>query len=335
VNKDASFKGIWCFAEVRHGKLAPTAFELLHAARKMAETSKEEVAAVLMGKGVGGYAQELIERGADKVFVFDDAKLENFVDDAFTLLLAAQAKKEKPNRLLLPASVLGRSIAGRLAVALETGLAADVTGLALNAAGDMEATRPAFGGNVYTAVVCAKRRPEMATVRPMVFPRAEKQAGRAGQSVNVPVDAALLASKTRFVRYDADQNGAVDIGAAEIIVSAGRGVGGAEGFKPVEELAKTLGAAVGASRAAVDAGWIPYRHQVGLTGRTVRPKLYMAFGISGQIQHLAGMSSSDVIVAVNKDTDAPLMKLANLSIQADLFEFIPALIKEIQKRRGN
>lgn len=327
-------KGVWCLAEVRHGQLIPTVFELIHVGRGLADTLKEPLSVVLVGKDVAQHAQDMVDRGADQVYVLDHAVFENFTDDLYAQALADLAQKEKPNKFLVPGSIACRSLAARLSVKLNAGLAADATALSLDAQGSLVAVRSCFGGNIVATVGFDQRRPEMATVRPMCFPRAEKSAGRQARIVNVPVDPAAFKSRTKFVKFEADQSGVKDIGGAEIIVSGGRGVGGPEGFKPVEALAKALGAAVGASRAAVDAGWIPYRHQVGLTGRTVRPKLYIACGISGQIQHLAGMSAADVIVAINKDPQAPLMKLANLSVQADLFELIPALIKEIEKRRN-
>lgn len=330
------YKDVWIFAEMRHGQLQPTAFELLNVAKGLAGTLGEKIGAVIIGKGVEAKAQELIDHGADKVFVIDHPSLENFVDELYTRALVGLMGKERPNKLLMPASTIGRSFASRVAVSAHTGITADATELSIDPKTRMlHATRPSFGGNLMATILCEKHRPEMATVRPMSFPRAEKQAGRQGEVVKVAFDPAQVKSRTRFVRFEAGEAQGPDIQAAEIIVSGGRGVGGKEGFKPVEELAKALGGAVGASRAAVDSGWIPYRHQVGLTGRTVRPKLYVAAGISGQIQHLAGMSSSEAIVAVNKDVECPMMKMATLSVEGDLFEILPLVSKEIQKRRGS
>ncbi len=330
------YKNVWCYAEVRHGKLMPTAFELLHVARILNEVLKEEICVVLIGKDVAKHAQDLIEHGADKVYVLDHPLFENFVDEVYTQALAGLIQQEKPNKFLLPASTIGRSFASRVAVTAHTGITADATEFAVDPKTRMmHATRPSFGGNLMATILCEKLRPEMATVRPMSFPRTERQPGRKGQVVNVPVDVSKLKQRTKFVRYEPEKGDEVDIAAAEVIVAGGRGVGGQKGFEPVEALAKVLNGAVGASRAAVDAGWITYKHQIGLTGRTVRPKLYIAAGISGQIQHLAGMSSSDVIVAVNKDPECPLMKLATLSVEGDLFELLPAVTKEIEKRRGH
>ncbi|HRY29153.1 MAG TPA: FAD-binding protein [Elusimicrobiota bacterium] len=330
------YKGVWVYAEVRHGKLVPTIYELLSLAQKLAGTLGEDISAVLIGKDVARHAQDIIDHGADKVYVLDHPCFENFVDELYTQAFADLILKEKPNKLLLPASTLGRSFASRLAISAKTGITADATELTIDPKTRLlHATRPSFGGNLMATILCEKQRPEMATVRPMSFPRSEKKPGRQGKTIPVPVDPSKFKQRTRFVKYEPEQGEEQDISAADVIVAGGRGVGGAAGFKPIEALAKILGGAVGASRAAVDAGWITYRHQVGLTGRTVRPKLYIAAGISGQIQHLAGMNSSDVIVCVNKDPEAPLMKLATLSIEADLFEFIPALVKELEKRKGH
>jgi electron transfer flavoprotein alpha subunit len=321
---------------MRHGRLVPTVYELLHVAKGLAQTLKEEISVVIIGKDTTAHAQDLIEHGADKVYVLDHPLLENFVDETYTQLFTNLILKEKPNKLLMPASTIGRSFASRVAISAQTGITADATELSIDEKTRMlHATRPSFGGNLMATILCEKHRPEMATVRPMSFPRAERQSGRKGQVIQVPVDPSQLKQRTKFVRFEAEKGETQDISTAEVIVSGGRGVGGVEGFKPVEALAKTLGAAVGASRAAVDAGWIPYKHQIGLTGRTVRPKLYVAAGISGQIQHLAGMSSSEVIVAINKDGESPLMKLATLSVEGDLFELLPAIVKEIEKRRGH
>ena len=333
----ASYKNVWCYAEQRHGKLMPTIFELLHVGQGLAKELNEELCAVLMGHNVSKYAQEIIERGADKVYVLDHPVFEHFVDEVYTYALTELIKKEKPNKLLMPASIIGRSFSSRVAISAQTGITADATELSINPKTRMlHATRPSFGGNLMATILCERHRPEMATVRPMSFPQAPKQPGRKGQIVNVPVDPSKWNIRTKFVKFDEEKGEAsIDISSAEKIVAGGRGLGKPDGFKIIEELAKEVGAAVGASRPVVDAGWIPYRHQVGLTGRTVRPKLYIACGISGQIQHLAGMSSSEFIVAINKDPEAPLMKLASLSVEGDLYELIPLIIQELKKVRSN
>lgn len=330
-----AYKGVWCYAEVRHGQLQPTIYELLHVGRELAGSLNEELSAVLIGHNVTQYAQDIIEHGADKVYVFDDPIFANFVDEAYTGALTELIKQEKPNKLLMPASTIGRSFGSRVAIAANTGITADATELSIDPKTRMlNATRPSFGGNLMATILCEKHRPEMATVRPMSFPRAPKQADRQGKVLHVKFDPSKWKIRAKFVEFVPEKSQIQDITSAEIIVSGGRGLGKAEGFKMVEDLAKLLGGAVGASRAVVDAGWIPYRHQVGLTGRTVRPKLYIAAGISGAIQHLAGMSSSEFIVAINKDPQAPMMQLANLAVEGDVNEILPLITKEIQAIKG-
>lgn len=325
-------KDVWVFAEVRHGKLMPTAFELLHIGKQLAADLNERLCAVIIGKDVAQYAQSLVDRGADKVFVIEHESLAQFTDELYTNILVDLLAKEKPNKFLLPASIIGRSFGSRVAVRANTGITADATELNINKekGGVLNAIRPSFGGTLMATILCIRgHRPEMVTVRPMVFPQAEAQAGRTGEIVKVPVDLSKYKLRTKHVRYEAEVSNEVDISQASTIVAGGYGIGGAEGFKPIADLAKRLGGAIGASRRAVDMGWIPYRHQVGLTGRVVRPKLYIAVGISGQIQHLAGMNSSDTIVAINSDPEAPLMKLATFSVQGDYKELLPAIQKEL------
>ncbi len=336
VNIDQTqYKGVWCYAEQRHGKIVPTIYELLTVGGQMAKDLNEELCAVLIGHNVTQYAQDIIDHGADKVYVLDHPSFEHFVDEAYAQAMTDLIKQEKPNKLLMPASIIGRSFSSRVAIMANTGITADATEFAIDPKTRMmHATRPSFGGNLMATILCERHRPEMATVRPMSFPRTPKVAGRQGKVINVAVDPSKWNIRTKFVEYKPETNEQVDITGAEKVVAGGRGLGKPEGFKLIEDLASTLGAAVAASRPTVDAGWIPYRHQVGLTGRTVRPKLYIACGISGQIQHLAGMSSAETIVAINKDPDAPLMKLATLSVEGDLYELIPLIIKEIQKAKN-
>ncbi len=336
VHIDTSlYKGVWCYAEQRHGKLVPTIFELLNVGGQMAKDLGEELCAVLIGHNVAKYAQEIIEHGADKVYVLDHPIFEHFVDEAYAAAMRDLIVQEKPNKLLMPASIIGRSFSSRVAIMAKTGITADATEFAIDPKTRMmHSTRPSFGGNLMATILCEKHRPEMATVRPMSFAQSPRAAGRQGKIVTVPVDPSKWNIRTKFVEFKAEEKAQIDITGAEKVVSGGRGLGKAEGFKLIEDLAASLGAAVGASRPTVDAGWIPYRHQVGLTGRTVRPKLYVACGISGQIQHLAGMSSAETIVAINKDPDAPLMKMATLSVEGDLYELIPLIIKEIQKNKN-
>ncbi len=327
-------KDVWVYAEVRHDNLIPTVFELLFLGKKLAADLNEKLCAVIIGKNVSQHAQTLIDHGADKVYAIEHDHLEQFVDETYAKLLTDLLLKEKPNKLLLPASTIGRSFGSRVAVQANTGITADATELSINKekGGLLNATRPSFGGTLMATILCVRgHRPETATVRPMTFPRATPEPGRKGDVVKVPVDLSGFKPRERHIRFEPEVSQEIDISQATIIISGGYGVGGANGFNALHDLAKTLGGAVGASRRAVDSGWISYRHQIGLTGRVVRPKLYIAAGISGQIQHLAGMNSAETIVCINKDPEAPLMKLATLSVQGDLFEILPAINKELQK----
>lgn len=332
-----SHKDVWVYAEVRHGKLMPTIYELLNVGRGLANDLNEKLCAVIIGKGVSQYAQTIIEHGADKVYVFDHDQLEQFVDELYANLLVELMLKEKPNKLLLPASIIGRSFGSRVAVQANTGITADATELSINKekGGVLNAIRPSFGGTLMATILCIRgHRPEMVTVRPMAFAQGKPQPNRQGEVVKVPVDPSKWKLRERHIRFEQETTQEVDISQAQVIVSGGYGLGGPAGFKPLQQLAKKLGGAVGASRRAVDAGWIPYRHQIGLTGRVVRPKLYIAVGISGQIQHLAGMNSSETIVCINKDKEAPLMKLATFSVEGDYMEILPAIEKELDKLKN-
>jgi electron transfer flavoprotein alpha subunit len=335
--KPEDHKDVWIFAEVRHGKLVSTAYELLNIGGQLAQKINEKLVAVIMGQDVEKHAQTLIDHGAQKVYVLNHESLAQFVDEYYANVLVELIRSEKPNKLLLPASALGRSFGSRVAVLANTGLTADATALGINEKrpGLLDAIRPTFGGTLMATILCTRgHRPEMVTVRPMAFDPSPKVEGKTGEIVKIPVDPSKYELHERHVKFIKEEEGELDISQAATIVSGGYGVGGEKGFEPLRAVAKTLGGAIGASRRAVDAGWITYKHQVGLTGRAVRPKLYIACGISGQIQHLAGMNSSETIVTVNKDPEAPLMKLATFSVEADLFEFLPAFNKELAKEKG-
>lgn len=330
---DYSGKGVWCVAELRHGKLSGAVFELLTAGRRLADSLKEPLVAVVAGgPGAVQAAQAAASRGADSVLVLEHEALAHFLEDAHASALAGLAARERPRIVLVSASVAGRALAARLAVELKGSLIADAIELSIGADGRLNGTRSAYAGNVLSTVA-ARRGPEIATVRPLAFPRSGE--GPAAPVTPVAADPAWIKARGEFSGFSADESGEIDLSAAEKIVSGGRGLGNPEGFKLVYDLAHALGAAVGASRAVVDAGWIPYKHQVGLTGRAVRPRLYVACGISGQIQHLAGMKSSDVIVAINTDPECPMMKLATFAVVGDVYQLLPALVAEIKRARGS
>ncbi|MGD8624049.1 MAG: electron transfer flavoprotein subunit alpha/FixB family protein [Anaerolineae bacterium] len=315
------------FAEQRDGALKKVAFEMLGKGADLAGTLGGSVEAVLLGSGLDGLADELAQYGAAKVYVADDAALAQYSSEAYTGTLAAVVGQAAPAILLIGATAMGKDLGPRLAARLGVGLATDCTGLEIDD-GRLLATRPIFAGKALAKVKLADD-PQMATVRPNVLAAPEPDAA---QAANVEaVEAVAGEIRAKVVDIVGAGEGEIDVAEADIIVSGGRGVGGPEGFAPVRSLAKTLGAAVGASRAAVDAGWIDHSHQVGQTGKTVTPNLYIACGISGAIQHLAGMKTAKVIVAVNTDPEAPIFKLANYGIVADLFDVVPAMEEEFAK----
>ncbi len=326
------WKNVWILAEVSNGQLSPTAYELLTAARALADGLGEKLCAVLLGSGVKNLAADLIDHGADIVYVCDAAPLANYIDDVYAKTLAAMIKEYKPNKFLLPATNLGRSLSAKTAVFVGTGLTADATEVTIHAEdGQLYATRPTFGGNLMATITCAKTRPEMCSLRPMSYAKAAAQKGRKGEVVEFAFDGKNFTSLAKFLQFIKSEGEGLDLSEAEVIVAGGRGLGKPEGFALLEKLAKRLGGTVAASRAPVDSGWIEYRRQIGLTGRTVKPKLYIACGISGQIQHMAGCSGADVIVAINKDPEAPIMKLAHYAVEGDLYEVIPAMLEALEK----
>lgn len=319
-------KGILIVAVSQRGALPPATFELVTAGRRLAETLKEPLAAVVLSEKALALAGELAARGVDKVYAVEHPSLANFIGPAHAKAAAEIARKEGFGKILLASSVAGRDLAGQLAVRLKAGLAVDVCEFLP----DGKVRRPYYSGNLL-AEVEFKAPVAVMALAPMSFPRAESGA-KAGEIVPVAFDPGTPG--VQFLSYQAEASNEIDLGGAERIVAGGRGLQSAAGFKPLRELAQLIGAAVGASRAAVDSGWIAYRSQIGLTGRSVRPKLYIAVGISGQIQHLAGMSSSGTIVAINTDKDCPLMQMASISVQADYNELLPLVVGEIKARKG-
>ncbi len=326
-----AYKNVWILAEVQRGKLSPTAYELLTAGRKLADDLQEKLCAVLLGNNVESFAQDLIARGADEVYICDDAHLENYIDDVYAKVLADMVQTYKPNKFLIPATNRGRALSAKTAVFVGTGLTADATDVKINVEDkQLHATRPTFGGNLMATITCAHTRPEMCSLRPMAYEKAVAQKGRQGQIISFAFDAKKHTSLAKFLEFIKSKNEGLDLSEASVIVAGGRGLGNPDGFKLLQKLADRLGGAVAASRAPVDSGWIDYRYQIGLTGRTVKPKIYIACGISGQIQHMAGMSGADVIVAINKDPNAPIMKAAHYAVEGDLYEVIPAMLEALK-----
>ena len=324
------FKGVWVVAEQRNGEVHDVSYELLGRGRDLANARGAALGAVLLGSKLGDAAGALIEHGADVVYVVDDPALEHYLDEPYANAVAALIQKHKPEIVLTGATAVGRSLIPRVAIQVRAGLTADCTALDIDdEKGLLLQTRPAFGGNIMATIVCPNHRPQMATVRHKVMTALEPDPAREGEIVLEKLPTKLFETKTEFVEFVKDATSTINIADADIIVSGGRGLGGPENFEMLKSLADAVGGAVGASRAAVDAGWIPYSHQVGQTGKTVQPKLYIACGISGAVQHLAGMQSSDVIVAINKDPDAPIFKMATYGVVGDVFEVVPALTKKL------
>lgn len=328
----SAYKGVWIFAEQKDGIASNVALELLGEGRKLADQLGVELSAVLIGEKPDAAAEVLIAHGADNVYVVDDPTLRDFNDESYTDVFAQLIRSCKPEIVLMGATAYGRSLAPRVASRIGTGLTADCTSLKIDDEKKiLMQTRPAFGGNLMATIICPNHRPQMSSVRPKVMKPIPADPTRKGKIIRPAVSVPPVPSTK--VSPIADHNGRmVNLAEADIIVSCGRGMGDPKNLKLVEELAEVLGAGIGASRAVVDSGWIEYNHQVGQTGKTVGPKVYFACGISGAVQHLAGMSSSDTIIAINKDPDAPIFKIATFGIVGDVLEILPALIKEFRER---
>lgn len=323
--------GVWVFAEQRGGKLKAVSFELLTKGRELANTLGTELGAVCFGSNVA-QVEQLIAYGADKVYLLDSPEFAANPEDLLTRQLLELINRYKPEIVLAGATSLGRSFIPRVAALIETGLTADCTGLDI----DLEQrllrqTRPTFGGNIMATILCPAKRPQMSTVRPRVFKKGTADQSRKGQIIKLDFKKEGVTSRTKLVNFAEDLSEKIKLDEAEIIVSGGRGLGKPGNFKLIEQLAQCLGAAVGSSRPPVDEGWIPYSHQVGQTGKTVCPKLYIACGISGSVQHMAGMGTSDTIVAINSDPNAPIFSIATYGIVGDLFKVVPLLCEQLKK----
>ncbi len=330
-NEKKEYRNIWVVAEVLSGEIQPVTHELIGAARTLADVRKSEVWVVVMGSGIEKTSELLFSYGADVAIIVDNPSLFGFIDETETKIMKRLIKKYKPEIVICGATTRGRSLIPRIAVMNYSGLTADCTGLSIDSDnGDLLQTRPAFGGNIMATIRSSNHRPQMATVRPRVMKSPEPDPSRTGRMIKekmIPGDS----TKTKnIIDIFHNTETAVNLADAQIIISGGRGMKGPEGFKLLKQFAKRVGgAAVGASRAAVDSGWIPYAHQVGQTGQTVQTKVYIACGISGQIQHLVGMQSCDLIIAIDKNSDTPMMQIADIAVVGDLFEIIPEVIKEI------
>lgn len=327
----ADYNGVWVFAEQREGELQKVSLELLGEGRKIADKLGVKLTALLLGNNIKGLANTLGENGADEVIVADNKELEHYTTDGYTKVICDLATERKPGILFIGATFIGRDLGPRVAARLSTGLTADCTQLDVVAEnGDLLATRPAFGGNLMATIACPDHRPQMATVRPGVFSKVEeKNDNFKVEEVEVKLSSEDI--RTKVVEIVKETREIEDISEANFIISGGRGMGSKENFQKLYELAEVLEGSVAGSRAAVDKGWIERDYQVGQTGKTVRPNIYIACGISGAIQHAAGMQDSDMIIAVNKDDSAPIMKMADYAIVGDINKVLPELIAQFRE----
>jgi len=326
------FKGIWVFAEQHHGKVQEVAYELLATGRRLAKDRGCELAAVVLGHNVKDSASHLIAAGADKVYVVDQPELAEYEANVYTDALNQLIAKYKPEVILAGATAVGRAFFAKVAVRARTGPTADCTALSIDKESHLlHQTRPAFGGNIMATIMTPNHRPQMATVRPKVFRMAPPDPKRKGETLIEALK--LVAGNTRIIKTERSSS-SVNIAEAEIIVAGGRGLKKAENLEQLKRLADLLGGVVGVSRACVDAGWISAAYQVGQTGKTVCPKLYLAFGISGAIQHLEGMRGADTIIAINTDPHAAIFNVADLGIVGDLFEILPMLIEAVEAKNN-
>jgi electron transfer flavoprotein alpha subunit len=331
----SDYKGVLIFAEQWKSFVHPVAYELLGIGKKLSDTLKEPLYAVIIGNNIENGAKELISRGAEKVYYYDDPLLEDFRDDPYADLLTEICDEIKPSIFLVGATFIGRSLGPKVAAKLKTGLTADCTVLNIDEeTGLLLQTRPAYGGNIMATIITPSSRPQMATVRYKMMSEAKKIEEPIGELIKKDVDVSTLTDRIKIVGFEKIKE-QISITDADIIVSGGKGLGESKGFEVIKQLASVLGGAVGASRPTVDEGWIDYRHQVGLSGRNVRPTVYLACGISGAVQHQAGMKSSDIIIAINKDPEAQIFKISTLGVVGDLYEVIPRLIKMLKENSKN
>jgi electron transfer flavoprotein alpha subunit len=332
-----AYKGIWVFVEHTEGEPAIVSWELLGVGSELAKTLGVELCSMVIGDKVEKLCQESFAYGASKVYLIDAPVFHYYRTEPYYKAICYLVDKYKPEIILIGATGLGRDLSGAVATKLNTGLTADCTGLAIDDKGFLLQTRPAFGGNIMATILTERTRPQMATVRPHVMPLPEKDASRKGEIIreSIPMKEEDIATKVLQVIEDTRQGAeCIDLAAAEAIVSGGRGMRASENFNILQQLADELGGVVGCSRAAVEAGWMPVERQVGQTGKTVRPKIYIACGISGAIQHLVGMQSSDIIIAINQDRQAPIFEVATYGIVGDVFQVVPAIINRIRELRA-
>ena len=332
---ETGYQGVMVFAEQRLGRLAEVDFELLQKGRELAQTLGVTLTAALLGRNLDPLAAELVAQGADRVYTVDHPRMEGFTDEVYGEALTQIIRAIRPEILLAGATPVGRSFIPKVATQVGTGLTADCTDLRIDPEKKhLLQTRPAFGGNIMATIICPLRRPQMATVRARVMKRGAATPGQPGEVIPFEMDWDRVAGKTKLLEIVEELTEKVRLAEADIIVAGGRGLQEGKNFALIRELADSLGGAVGASRGAVDSGWVPYAHQVGQTGKTVAPKLYLAIGVSGAVQHLVGMQSSETIVAVNSDPRAPIFDVATYGIVGNLVEVVPEMIRQLKAAAG-
>ena len=330
-----AWKDVWVFVECFKDQPKSVGLELLGQGRKLAEGLKQDLCAVVIGNDTKEAVKAAGEYGADKIYVVEGAEYEDYSADAYGNVFLKLCEKYQPNTILVGATVNGRDLGSKIAVSLRTGLTADCTALSVDEeTGNVVWERPAFGGNLYAQILCSETRPQMGTCRPGAFKKPEKNPDNKPVVIREEISTPAQEIRTKVIDFiKACEDNDIRLDEAEIIVSGGRGMKSAENFSVLKELADALCGTVGCSRAAVDAGWMPQSKQVGQTGATVSPKIYFACGISGAVQHVAGMSESGTIIAINKDETAPIFEVADYCIIGDLFEVVPALVKELKARQ--
>lgn len=342
IEKDISidindYENVWVLIETANNKARNVSLELIGQGKILANKLNQKLIGVIFGVDIDNIAKDVIDYGADEVITVENNLLKNYNTDGYTIALAKLINEYKPSVLLVGATNMGRDLAPRISCRVKTGLVADCTNLSVDDESGLIAwTRPAFGGNIMATILCPNHRPQIGTVRPNVFKKPERNGVQTYNIIKYNVDLSENDIRTKiidFIKIAGDES--INLEEAEFIVSGGRGLGKPENFKLIYDLAEAIGATVGSSRAAVDAGWIDPLHQVGQTGKTVSPKIYIACGISGAIQHLAGMSSSDIIIAINSDADAPIFNVADYGIVGDLFQVLPILTEEFKKLKEN
>ncbi|MDR0401706.1 MAG: electron transfer flavoprotein subunit alpha [Endomicrobium sp.] len=325
-----SYNGIMVYAEQKHGEISDVVYELLNEGKRLSKKLGTFLSVALIGSNIRQKSYELINSGADVVYVCNDQIFYEFQDDPYTDMLVRIIKKEKPEIVLIGATDIGRSFASRVAVRLKTGLTADCVSLEIdNITRNLHQTRPAFSGNIMATILTPKHRPQIVTVRNKIFKKANIEINKKGRIIDYKIDAKTLLNRTEFLGSTVKAN-VVNLSSADVVVSGGRGLGKQKGIELIKELADSLGGVIAVSRAVVDSGWISEEYQIGQTGKIISPKIYIACGISGQIQHMIGIDSSSIIIAINKDETCPIMQIASYALEGDLYEIIPNMINEIK-----